>query len=427
MAREEGGRLLALLADRLGDVDVADDALQVAYAKAAATWRDSGTPKDPAAWLYVVARNAAVDRLRRDAVARRRLAAQSRVLGTGVAGRADAGAEWQADAPDRLVAGDGAVGSPAGGGGASREGLAVSDAGVEEQLRLMLLCCHPALSRESQLVLTLRLVGGFTAQEIAGAFLMKESTVQQRVVRAKRKIRDARIPLSMPADLADRAELLATVLGLIFNEGYVAHSADAATLTRSDVADQAIRLTATAADALPDEPELAGLLALQLFHRSRERARTDTDGHLVRLADQDRSLWDGAFISRGHSALAAALRHRRVGPWQVQALIAAEHTQRTTDWARIVRYYDLLLNMEPSPVARLSRAVALAEVQGPAVALAEVDEIDGLDHYYLFHAARADLMERTGDVRGARAAWERAEALATNPAEVRYVRRRMRD
>nr|WP_236683730.1 sigma-70 family RNA polymerase sigma factor [Demequina flava] len=403
--------MLALLADRLGNLDVAHDGLQDAYAKAASVWAaDAGVPDDPAAWVYVVARNAAIDRIRRDAAARNRLASQARVLDTAVAGDVDPGEEE----PPSLIADE----------GLADEGLAGAG---DEQLRLMLLCCHPALSRESQVVLTLRLAGGLTTEEIAAAFLLQESTVQQRIVRAKRKIREARIPLAMPAELPERAQLLATVLGLIFNEGYVAHSSDAATLTRSDLADQAIRLTATAADALPDEPELAGLLALELFHRSRERARTDASGRLIRLAEQDRSLWEASFIARGHAALAAALNHRRLGPWQMQALIAAEHTRRATDWERVVRYYDTLLGMSPGPVIRLSRAIAVGEAQGPEAALAEVEEIDGLDGYHLFHAARADLLERTGDPHGAVAAWDRAAALATNPAEVQYLRSRTRD
>nr|WP_228372892.1 sigma-70 family RNA polymerase sigma factor [Demequina subtropica] len=393
--------MLALLADRLGDLDLAHDVLQEAYAKAAATWPARGLPDDPAAWVYVVARNAGIDRYRREAAAGRRVAAQARVLDTGVA-RDDA-ALPEGPAP-RLIAEETEVG--------------------DEQLRLLLLCCHPALSRETQVVLTLRLAGGLTTQEIAAAFLVPEATVQQRIVRAKRKIRDARIPLVIPADLRERAAVLAAVLGLIFNEGYVAHSSTAGTLTRVELADQAIRLTAAAADALPDEPELAGLLALELFHRSREDARTDAGGALVRLADQDHARWDRVMVARGFAALGRALAARRLGPWQVQALIAAEHTRESTDWARIVRYHDLLLQMAPGPVARLSRAVALAEVDGPQAALAEISTIDGLDGYHLFHAARGDLLERTGDRAGAREAWERAAALATNPAEAGYARLR---
>nr|WP_236683209.1 DUF6596 domain-containing protein [Demequina sediminicola] len=395
--------MLALLTDRLGDLEIAHDSLQEAYAKGAVTWADAGVPDDAAAWIYVVARNAGVDRLRRNLAEGRRVATNARVLETAVAD-ADAGAVEAAASESRIV-----------------ELSEVSD----EQLRLLLLCCHPALSQDTQVTLTLRLAGGLTTQEVAAALLLPEATVQQRVVRAKRKIRAANIPLVIPEDLHERAAVLTTVLGLIFNEGYLAHAADAETLTRADVADQAIRLTATAADALPDEPELAGLLALQLFHRSREAARTDRDGALVRLADQDRELWDRAMIGRGFRVLAEAMAQRRLGPWQVQALIAAEHTRTSTNWPRVVRYHDLLLTMNPGPVARLARAVAVAEVEGPEAALVEVDQIEGLESYHLAHAARADLWERVGDHAEALRAWDRAAALATNPAEIHYVERRI--
>ena len=392
VAREEGGRLLALLADRAGGVDIAEECLQEAYARATTAWRD-GLPATPAAWIYTVARNLAVDRARREAVRRRREASQRRVL--------------EAEARDTAVEDVHPI-----------EELAhVGD----EQLRLLLLCCHPALARETQVVLTLRLAGGLTTAEIAQAFLVPEATVAQRLVRAKRKIRAAHIPLTIPADLSERAEVLTTVLGLIFNEGYLAHSATAGTLTRAALADQAIRLTATAADALPDEPELAGLLALELFHRSREQARVDADGVLVRLQDQDRLLWDRPMIARGFAVLAQALAHRRLGPWQMQALIASEHTRERTDWERVVRYHDLLIAMRPGPVAALSRAVAVAEVDGPEAALADVDAIPGLDGYHLFHAARADLLERLDRAHDATTAWDRAAALTANPAEAAYV------
>ncbi|MDN4472255.1 RNA polymerase sigma factor [Demequina zhanjiangensis] len=400
VAREEGGRLLALLADRLGDLDLAHDCLQEAYATAASSWTQ-GVPDAPEGWVYVVARNAGIDRLRREAVADRRLASQARVLGAGVA--RDERAEPEVD--------------PA-------EWAAELDDAGDEQLRLLLLCCHPALSRDTQVALTLRLAGGLTTEEVAASLLIPEATVQQRIVRAKRKIRAARIPLTLPADLAERADLLATVLGLLFNEGYLAHAASAEALTRVELADQAIRLTATAADSLPDHPELAGLLALQLFHRSREDARVDAHGRLVRLADQDRALWDRTMIRRGYAVLGRALAMRNLGPWQIQALIAAEHTRDPIDWERIVRYHDLLLEQAPGPVARLARAVAWAEVHGPTAGLAQIDEIEGLDGYHLLHAARADLLERAGDRAGAQAEWDQAVALASNPAELDYLRHR---
>ncbi|WP_234988082.1 RNA polymerase sigma factor [Demequina sp. NBRC 110056] len=403
MVREEGGRLLALLADRLGSLEVAEDSLQEACARATRAWRSGEVPRDPAAWVYVVARNVGVDRSRREAAAHRRLSTSSRVLDTAVERPGEDGEE-PASASALLVAEYAEVG--------------------DEQLRLLLLCCHPALSRDAQVALTLRLAGGLTTEEIAAAYLQPEATVAQRIVRAKRKIRAAGIPLVIPEDLGERAEVLVTVLGLIFNEGYLAHSASAAGLTRAELADQAIRLTATAADALPDEPELAGLLALELFHRSREAARVDAEGRLVRLADQDRSLWDTVQVARGFTVLAQALARRRLGPWQVQALIAAEHTRERPDWSRIVRYHDLLATFSPGPVARLGRAVAVAEVDGPEAGLREVDAIDSLDRFHLWHAARADLLERLGRGGEAVGEWERAAALAANPAEAAYARGR---
>ncbi|GIG54000.1 RNA polymerase sigma factor [Demequina activiva] len=398
VAREEGGRLLALLADRLGGVDRAEDALQDALARAAGSWGAAGVPDQPAAWVYTVARNAGVDRLRRESAAQRRLSTQARVLEAGTTERLDSAST--ADAPV-AIAEYGQVG--------------------DEQLRLMLLCCHPALGREAQVALTLRLAGGLTTAEIAQAYVVPEATIAQRLVRAKRKIRAANIPLTIPADLSERAEVLTAVLGAIFNEGYLAHSAAAGTLTRADLADQAILLTATAADALPDEPELAGLLALELFHRSRDAARVDRDGALVRLQDQDRTLWDRSMIARGYAVLAHALSRRALGPWQVQALIAAEHTRERTDWERVVRYHDVLITMGPSTVAQLSRAIAVAEVDGPESALTDVDRITGLERYHLFHAARADLLERSGRAEEAALAWDRAAGLTANPAEAAYV------
>lgn len=395
LAREEGGRLLALLADRAGGLDVAEECLQEAYARAATAWSEE-VPANPAAWVYTVARNIVVDRARREAAQRRRAAAHAPLL------------DAEAIAPP---------------GEDPHPVEELSHVG-DEQLRLMLLCCHPALARDAQVALTLRLVGGLTTAEIAAAYLVPEATIAQRLVRAKRKIRDARIPLTIPADLSERAETLATVLGLVFNEGYLAHTGDASGLTRAELADQAIRLTATAADALPEEPELGGLLALQLFHRSREAARVDGDGELVPLGRQDRTLWDRARVAQGFMALSVALAQRRMGPWQVQALIAAEHTREYTDWQRIVRYYDMLLAMAPGPVAALGRAVAFAEANGPVCGLEQVEQIRGLENYHLFHAARADLLARAGRVEEAALAWERAAELTANRVEAAYIARR---
>ena len=413
MAREEGGRLLALLADRVGGIGPAEECLQEAYLRAASAWAKAGIPDNPAAWVYTVARNAGIDRLRREKASARRILAQARVLGAGVVddangdggGDGTTGADAQQYAP--LVAEYSTVG--------------------DEQLRLMMLCCHPALAPDVQVALTLRLVGGLTTTEIAAAYLVPEATVAQRIVRAKRKIRDAGIPLTIPKDIAERAGVLTSVLALIFNEGYVAHTAAAGTLTRAALADQAIRLTAVAADALPEQPELGGLLAVELFHRSREAARTDADGVLVRLVDQDRTQWDGALIAQGYAALSLAMAQRHMGPWQVQALIAAEHTRDQPDWARIVRYYDLLLAMEPGPVAALNRAVAVSEEDGPEAGLAAIEAVTGLDEYHLLHAARAHMLGRLGRHDEAGVQWRQAARLTLNPSELAFVAARLRE
>lgn len=395
VAREEGGRLLALLADRFHDLDLAQDSLQEAYLRAATVWAREGLPDNPAAWIYTVARNRAVDRLRRDRAAQRRARESAPLLEGG-----------PADPDDD-----------------ARPIEELAEVG-DEQLRLMLLCCHPALARDAQVALTLRLVGGLTTAEIAAASFVPEATIAQRIVRAKRKIRAARIPLVIPADLSERAGTLATVLALIFNEGYVASTADAGTLTRAELADQAIRITAAAADALPGEPEFGGLLAVQLFHRSREAARVDAGGVLVPLAEQDRSRWDRGLIAKAHRVLALAMAQRRLGPWQVQALIAAEHASGDADWDRIVRLYDLLAAMTPGPVVALNRAVAVAEVQGPQAGLTAIDAVPGLEEFHLRHAARGHLLERLGRPDEAAHAWERAAALTRNASERAFAHAR---
>ena len=399
VVREEGARILALLADRLGDLDLAQDCLHEAYAKAVSVWSSGEVPSNPAAWIYTVARNAGIDVLRREAAAARKLHRDARVLETAVA---DAQAVVTAH-PLLLI-------DPSG------------DALGDEELRVMLLCCHPALEADSHLVLMLRLAAGLTTEQIAKAYLLPEPTIAQRIVRAKRKIRAASIPLTVPTDLAARVPLLCSALALMFNEGYVSRTAAAGSLTRVELADRAIRLTAVAADAIPESPELAGLLAMQLFHRSRERARCDASGALVPLAAQDKALWDRSYIARGHRVLQQALAARTLGPWQLKALIAAEHTRERTDWQRIVRLYDALLEMEPAAVTRLSRAVALAEVEGPAAALAEVRSIEGLENYYLFHAAVGDLASKLGDHSAAAASWRAALELTSNPAEQEFLR-----
>jgi len=290
------------------------------------------------------------------------------------------------------------------------------------------MCCHPALHLNAQVALTLRLVGGLTTPEIAQAFLLPEPTLAQRIVRAKNKIRRAAIPLSIPTDLGSRVDALLTVFYLIFNEGYLSRGALAPPI-RVDLMDEAIRLTTIVSRLLPHTAEVEGLLALELFTRARAAARTDNAGELVLLDQQDRSLWDRQCIHRGNAALAAAMSRMRPGRFQLEALIAARHanaaTGDATDWPAIVRLYGQLVQMTNSPVVALNHAVALAMAEGDAVGLAQIDHLSALDGYYLLHAARAELLLRTGAVDAARASFTRALSLAANPAEQRHLSRRI--
>jgi RNA polymerase sigma-70 factor, ECF subfamily len=402
LAREEGGRILALLAARFGDVDAADDAVQEALVQAVETWQQQGVPDNPPAWLYTVARNRVIDRLRREAAAQRRLHESAPEL-------------VRPNAPD--------VGDDP-----DEEELVIDDREVgDEQLRLMLLCCHPALDRDTQVALTLRLVGGLTTAEIAAAFLVPEPTLAQRIVRAKRKIRDAGIPLRIPENLDSRIGVLLSVLYLIFNEGYLSHDAEAA--IRVDLTDEAIRLTDRARTLVPGDPEIEGLLALELYHRARVDARLDGAGDLVLLEDQDRSRWDLSAIQLANRVLAAALRRGIPGPYQLQAVIASLHanarTAADTDWPAIVSAYGRLEALHPSPVVTLNRAVAVAMADGPHAGLAILDTIDGLQSYHLVHAARGELLARAGETDAARAALGRALELAPSDAERRHLRRRI--
>jgi RNA polymerase sigma-70 factor (ECF subfamily) len=396
LMREEGGRVLALLAARFGDLHLADDAVQDALVQAVETWREQGIPSNPPGWLYTVAHNRLIDRLRRASSAERRLL------------RA---------APDLLREPE-----------EEGEALVIDDREVgDEQLRLLLLCCHPALDRDTQVALTLRLVGGLTAAEIAAAYLVPEATLAQRIVRAKRKIRDAGIPFRIPENLGDRVEALLTVLYLIFNEGYLAHGSEQA--LRVDLADEAIRLTARARALLPGDPEVEGLLALEVFHRARVDARVDGAGDLVLLEDQDRGRWDLAAIQVANGILAGALAHNAPGPYQAQAMIAALHanapTAADTDWPTIASVYARLAELAPSPVVTLNRAVAVAMADGPRAGLALLDGIAGLDRYHLLHAARAELLARAGDRDAARASFRLALDLAPSAAERRHLERRL--
>jgi RNA polymerase sigma-70 factor (ECF subfamily) len=405
VAREEGGRVIALLAHRFDDVDLADESVQEALVEALTAWQER-VPDNPGGWLLTVARNRAIDRMRRAASARRRTLAAARDL--------------YVHAVD-----------PAGEDAVDEEGpgMIVDEGTVpDERLRLILLCCHPALDRDTQVALTLRLVGGLTTSEIAAAFLLPESTLAQRIVRAKRKIRDARIPLSVPADASERIGAVLGVLSLIYNESYLARGG-AETVVRVDLADEAIRLTRVLHDVVPDEPEVEGLLALMLFQHARAAARTDSLGDLVILEQQDRSRWDARAITEANRILGRALGRMRPGPFQVQAVIAARHanarTASDTDWRAIAAAYAQLGAMTGSPVVALNHAVAVAMADGPRAGLALLDEVAGLERYHLLHAARAELLLRAGAVPEARAAFARALATVVNPAERRHLERRL--
>ena len=385
--RAEHGRAVASLVRVFGDIDVAEDAVQEAFAAAVQRWPAAGLPPSPAGWIITTARRKAIDRLRREA-SRADKHAQAALL-------------HARDEPDEE---EGAVG--------------------DDRLRLIFTCCHPALAAPAQVALTLRLLGGLSTAEIARAFLVPEATMAQRLVRAKGKIRAARIPYRVPqdADLPDRLAGVLGVLYLIFTEGHTASGGDR--LVREDLCAEAIRLARVLAALMPDEPEVLGLVALMLLGESRRAARTTPDGELVLLADQDRAAWDHDLIAEGHAIVRRCLRRDQPGPYQIQAAIQAVHADAAraadTDWRQIVALYDQLLAIAPTPVVALNRAVAVAEVDGPAPALALVDALD-LDELGLFHAVRADLLRRLGRDADAAAAYEAALARTGNAAERRFL------
>ena len=393
--REESGRSVAALVRAFGDIDLAEDAVQDAFAVAVQRWPRDGLPPNPGAWITTTARNRAIDRLRRDA------------RGSELQRRAAALDRAEHD-PEQDPAHD------------PEEAVPVTD----DRLRLIFTCCHPALSTEAQIALTLRLLGGLSTAEVAAAFLVPEATMAKRLVRAKHKIKAARIPYRVPAEaeLTARLRPVLAVLYLVYNAGAGASSPPGA-----DLRDEAIRLARTVAALMPDEPEVLGLLALLLLTESRQPARFRGDGSLVVLADQDRDRWDRRLMDEGRALVRACLRRDQPGPYQLQAAINAVHSDapsiEATDWPQILGLYDHLLELSPTPVVALNRAIAVAEVHGAANGLALVDELD-LDGYYLWHATRADLLRRLGREHEAALAFGRAAELAPSDAERAYLERR---
>ena len=402
--RREAGRCTATLIRVLGDVDLAEDAVAEAFSIAAERWAVDGIPPNPGGWITTTARNRAIDRLRRESIRTDRHLAASRL-------------DPEADTPPRSEL--------------ERDVDDLVAVVPDDQLRLMFLCCHPAISPDAQVALTLRLLGGLSTGEIARSFLVNEDTMTQRIVRAKRKLRANHAPYRVPrdAELPDRLHAVLAAVSLIFTEGHTATSGDE--LVRTSLSDEAIRLGRVITTLMPDEPEAVGLLALMLLTDARRPARTDRAGTMIRLSEQDRSRWDRELIREGHQLVRECLRRNEPGPFQIQAAIAAVHADaaapQDTDWHQIVMLYDQLHDLRSDPITALNRAIAIGAAEGPPVGLAELSRIDAdpLRDYQPFHAAKADLLARAGRTSDAIASYGRAIGLTTNPAERDFLQRQL--
>jgi RNA polymerase sigma-70 factor, ECF subfamily len=401
--RREAGRCTATLIRVLGDIDLAEDAVAEAFAVAAEQWPKRGIPPNPGGWITTTARNRAIDRLRRDSTRVERYIAAHQMHSQDT----DPDTTAEREALDRFV-----------------------NVVPDDQLRLMFLCCHPALAADSQVALTLRLLGGLETSEIARTFLLPEATIAQRIVRAKRKLRDNHAPYRIPGadELPDRLPAVLASIYLIYTEGHTAATGPAP--IRCDLSTEAIRIGRVIATLMPDEPEVIGLLALMLLTEARRSSRVDAHGSMVRLADQDRSRWNPNLIDEGHELVQACLRRNQPGPFQIQAAIAAVHADAPaaadTDWSQIVALYDQLYAIQPNPVVALNRAVAVGALDGPSAGLSALANVN-LDDYQPYHAARADLLTRAEHIDEAIAAYDHAIELTTNAAERDFLSRQRRN